>query len=113
MFCITARGGGAFAQYAMVHISKVVRLPYTLSYSVGAAMPLVSLTAYQVLTGPLDLQPGQKILILGGSTSVGLMAIQLARNIGATVYTTCSRRSMMAVASTNPVSLILQYHSIF
>lgn len=48
------------------------------------------LTAWQALVEMGDLQPGQTVLIHGGSGGVGTVAIQLAKHLGATVATTAS-----------------------
>jgi NADPH:quinone reductase-like Zn-dependent oxidoreductase len=55
-----------------------------------ASIPLVALTAWQVLVERANLQKGQKILIHAGSGGVGTIAIQLARHLGAYVATTTS-----------------------
>src|SRR5437879_10015033 len=64
--------------------------PYTtlfrsLTMEEAASIPLVGLTAWQVLIERANLQKGQKVLIHAGSGGVGTFAIQLAKHIGATV----------------------------
>lgn len=81
---------GAFQEYVNVRSNDIAPIPATLSTLEAGAYPLVSLTAYQGIFQWLDLQPGQSILITGGSGGVGHMAIQLALNLGAVVYTTAS-----------------------
>ena len=54
----------------------------------AASVPLVALTAWQVLVERAKLRPGQKVLIHAGSGGVGTYAIQLAKHLGATVTTT-------------------------
>jgi len=56
----------------------------------AASIPLVGLTAWQVLIERANLKQGQKVLIHAGSGGVGTFAIQLAKHIGATVATTTS-----------------------
>jgi NADPH:quinone reductase-like Zn-dependent oxidoreductase len=56
----------------------------------AASIPLVGLTAWQVLVEKADLKKGQKVFVQAGSGGVGTFAIQLAKQIGATVATTTS-----------------------
>ena len=61
----------------------------------AVSIPLVGLTAWQVLVQKGNLRKGQKVLIHAGSGGVGTFAIQLAKHLGATVATTTAleRRS--------------------
>ena len=81
---------GSFQEFVSVTSNDIALIPTTINRIEAAAYPLVSLTAYQGIFQWLDLQPGQSILITGGSGGVGHIAIQLALNLGATVYTTAS-----------------------
>jgi len=56
----------------------------------AGSLPLVALTAWQVLIEHGNVQPGQRVLIHGGAGGVGSLAIQLAKHLGATVATTAS-----------------------
>lgn len=70
--------------------SAVAELPETLSFAEGACIPLVGLTAWQALFDAAKLKAEQTVLVLGGAGGVGGMALQFARNAGATVATTAS-----------------------
>ena len=65
----------------------------------AASIPLVGLTAWQVLVERAGLKPGQKVLIHAGSGGVGTVAIQLAKHLGATVATTASAANADLVRS--------------
>ncbi len=65
----------------------------------AAAIPLVGLTAWQVLIERAKLKKRQKVLIHAGSGGVGTFAIQLAKHIGATVATTTSTANVDLVRS--------------
>ena len=84
--------GGAFAEYMAVPLSKLSRLPDELSFSSAAGIGLAGCTAYQMLFDIAKIKAGDRILILGGATSVGMIAIQLAKSAGAWVAATCSAR---------------------
>ncbi|KAL3808294.1 hypothetical protein ACHAXA_009806 [Cyclostephanos tholiformis] len=85
--------GGCFAEFGAFPLHKIAKIPDSVTFDVAAASALVSLTAYQALFECLKLQPGQRILILGGAGAVGAFALQFAKNIGCWVATTASPRN--------------------
>ena len=64
--------------------------PRSLNMEEAASLPLVALTAWQVLVERANVQNGQKVFIHAGSGGVGTVAIQLAKHLGAFVATTTS-----------------------
>jgi NADPH:quinone reductase-like Zn-dependent oxidoreductase len=81
---------GAFAERIAVKEASLARKPANLSMEEAASLPLVALTAWQVLVETARLKQGQKVLIQAGSGGVGTIAIQLAKHLGAFVATTTS-----------------------
>ena len=81
---------GSYAQYITVSANEVALKPTTLSFQETAGIPLAGLTAWQSLFDLANLKKGERVLIHAGSGAVGQFAIQLAKNIGAYVYTTTS-----------------------
>lgn len=81
---------GAFAELIAMNEDAVAHKPKTLSMEEAASLPLVALTAWQVLVERANLKKGQKVLIHAGSGGVGTVAIQLAKHLGAFVATTTS-----------------------
>lgn len=79
---------GTFAERIAVAENDLALVPTSLSIVEAAALPLVSLTAWQALVERANLQPGQRVLIHAGSGGVGTVAIQLAKYLGAYVATT-------------------------
>jgi NADPH:quinone reductase-like Zn-dependent oxidoreductase len=79
---------GTFAERIAINQDDLAMVPGSLTMIQAASVPLVALTAWQALVERADLEPGQKVLIHGGSGGVGTMAIQLAKHLGATVATT-------------------------
>ncbi len=87
-------GQGSFAEYAPVKASQLALKPTTVDFTTAAALPLVSVSAYQALVDHMRLQADQKILIHGGAGGIGSMAIQLAKHLGAYVATTVSSKEV-------------------
>jgi NADPH:quinone reductase-like Zn-dependent oxidoreductase len=85
---------GAFAEFIAINEDEVAMKPAALTMAEAAAIPLVGLTAWQVLIERAKLKPGQKVLIHAGSGGVGTFAIQLAKHVGATVATTTSTENV-------------------
>ncbi|KIQ16290.1 NADPH:quinone oxidoreductase [Variovorax paradoxus] len=84
--------GGSYAQYNVVAEALVTRKPANLTHEEAASMTLVGGTAWEALVTRAKLQPAESVLIHGGAGGVGSIAIQLAKSMGATVYTTCRGR---------------------
>jgi NADPH:quinone reductase-like Zn-dependent oxidoreductase len=82
--------GGSWADYVTVKEWEVAAKPKSLSFVQAAAVPMGALTAWQSLVDVAKLQPGQTILIHGGSGGVGSFAIQIAKARGARVIATAS-----------------------
>ena len=79
---------GSYAEYTLVPMSQVIPIETGLPWEVVGALPEMIQTATGSLTTGLDLQPGQTLLIRGGTSSVGLATAALARQLGATVLAT-------------------------
>lgn len=78
-------GQGALAQYLRCTVDLIVPRPSFLKPTEAAGLGVVGLTAYHALFNMAKLEPGQSVFINGGSTGVGLAAIQMAKSIGCTV----------------------------
>lgn len=87
---VVAGNSGAFAEYAATNAHQVAKAPATLDFKETASLPLVGVSALQALTQHINVQPGQKILIIGGAGGIGRIAIQIAKHFGAYVATTAS-----------------------
>jgi NADPH:quinone reductase-like Zn-dependent oxidoreductase len=92
-------GYGGFAQFASVPVGVMSRKPASLSFEEAAAVPMAAVTALQGLGHHGPLQPGQRVLINGGTGGVGSFAVQLAKAAGAEVTAVTSTRNLELVRS--------------
>ncbi|MGP6421051.1 NADP-dependent oxidoreductase [Pseudomonas putida] len=99
---------GTFAELIAVDENAVARKPVNTSMAQAASLPLVALTAWQVLVETAQLKRGQKVLIHAGSGGVGSIAIQLARHLGAFVATTTSTANVEWVKALG-ADLVIDY----
>lgn len=103
----TAMGGmgrqfnGSYAEYTCVPATQVQAINSTLDWQTLGALPEMIQTAWGSLTHALQLHQGQRLLIRGGTTSVGLAATMLARQKGATVVATTREPEREAVLKEN------------
>ena len=81
-------GPGSYAEYHVAAENIVAKKPLSLSHLEAASLSLVGGTAWEALTVRAALRVGESILIHGGAGGVGHVAIQLAKAIGAKVFTT-------------------------
>ena len=87
---------GCNAEYQLIDERITGKKPASLSYAAAAAMPLTTVTAWEILFDRIRINPekdkGKTLLIIGGAGGVGSIAIQLAKKIaGLTVIATASR----------------------
>jgi NADPH:quinone reductase-like Zn-dependent oxidoreductase len=82
---------GGYAQYTCVPASLVIPFQSELEWATLGAIPEMLQTAYGSLTVGLDAQPGQTLLIRGGTSSIGLATAVLAKHRGMTVLATTRR----------------------
>src|SRR3989454_413772 len=83
-----AQVDGGLAEFVKVPALNVIPLPSALSFEQTAAFPLTAVTAWHMLFGLARLQPAEDVLVLGASSGVGSMAVQMAKAAGARVITT-------------------------
>jgi NADPH:quinone reductase len=79
---------GGYAEYTCVPLGQIVPFKSELDWAVLGAVPEMLQTANGSLTVGLDARPGQRLLIRGGTSSVGIAAAILAKRIGMTVLAT-------------------------
>ncbi|MBW4036113.1 MAG: zinc-binding dehydrogenase [Proteobacteria bacterium] len=81
---------GGYTQYAVRPAASLVAVPDGLDAAEAVCMPLAYLTAYQMLTRLRPMKPGEIILVIGASGTVGTALLDLARHLGLRAIGTCS-----------------------
>ncbi|MFI1912477.1 NADP-dependent oxidoreductase [Nocardia sp. NPDC020380] len=79
---------GAAAEFVAVEARNLAKMPASLDFTEAAALPLAGLTAWQGLFVHGGLQPGQRVVVHGAGGGTGLLAVQLAHDIGAHIIAT-------------------------
>lgn len=87
---------GTLAEYISADSRLIAHKPKNISMREAAGLPLVAITAYEGLVRA-GVATGQKVLVHGGSGGVGHVALQVARSMGADVYSTAGGEKQMAV----------------
>ncbi len=95
---VLAMAGRGFAQFALAPAAMTIRLPATLGFEQGAALPLNALTALHGLADRAAIRPGETLLVLGAAGGVGVAAIQVGRALGARVIAAASSEEKRAFA---------------
>lgn len=99
---------GSYAEYVTVPADQVIPFESALPWEALGALPETLQTAYGSLSTGLDLQAGQTLLIRGGTSTVGLAAATLAKELGATVISTTRHASRLdalrAVGVDHPIT---------
>lgn len=87
------KDNGPYAEFICVKPERVIKKPIGLDAEMASLCPVSGMSALQVLRDLGKLQAGQQIMILGGSGSLGHLAIQLAKKMDAHVTAVSSRKN--------------------
>ncbi len=101
---------GTAAEYVVLPVNRVARLPDNTSFDIGACMGIPAMTAHRSVfaDGPVE---RQTILVTGGSGRVGHYAIQWAKWAGATVISTAGGDDRIALAKQAGADYVFNYRS--
>jgi len=104
---------GASATYAEKTVApswRLVKLPEGISAETGAAAMLQGMTAHYLVHSTYPVKPNDKVLIHAGAGGVGLILIQLAKRLGAHVFTTVSTEDKAALAKEAGADEVILYN---
>jgi NADPH2:quinone reductase len=100
---------GGFAEVAVTPAAGACRLPESLSFAEGAALPIVYSTSYVGLVHRVDLLPGEDLLVHAAAGGVGLSALQIGKALGARVLATAGGPEKLAIARQNGADEVIDY----
>lgn len=99
---------GAYAEYAVASAEMVAAKPRSLSFAEAASVPVVAVTAYQMLFDYAQLKTGQTVLIHGAAGNVGSYAVQLAKRAELQVFATAGPADLEYVRGLG-VEMVVNY----
>ena len=108
--CALVAGGG-YAEYCVAPVGQCLPLPNGLSPEEGAALPETVFTVWHNVFERGRLQPGETLLVQGGSSGIGTMAIQLAMASGARVMATAGSEEKCAACVKLGAELAIPYRT--
>lgn len=100
---------GAYAEYQVVPAERLVPVPEGLDPRLAAAVLLQGMTVHYLLKSTYPVAPGDQVLVHAGAGGVGLLLIQWAKRLGATVYATASTEAKRALAKEAGADYALPY----
>jgi NADPH:quinone reductase-like Zn-dependent oxidoreductase len=101
--------GGSYAQYIATDQHLALPLPQRLGWIAGAALPEALFTTWFNFVELMRMAPGETVLIHGGTSGVGTIAIQLLRALGHDVYATAGTPQKRAAAESVGCRAVFDY----
>jgi NADPH2:quinone reductase len=89
---------GTYAQFAVAPLSRLIAVPEGVTTRQAAAAMLQGMTAHYLAYSSYAIQPGDAVLVHAGAGGVGLLLIQMAKRLGARVFSTVSTEEKAALA---------------
>lgn len=87
---------GSYAEYTLIPRSQVLPVNTRLDWATFGAIPESYLTAYGSIMEEMEIKPGQNVLVRGGTSSVGMAAISILKDIGANIIATTRKTERTA-----------------
>lgn len=101
--------GGGYAEYALVPVGQLLPVPLGVSLADAAALPEVASTVWSNLVMEAGLGSGDVVLLHGGSSGIGTMAIQVASALGARVAVTASSQAKLDACRALGADILIDY----
>ena len=101
--------GGGYAERVAVPAGQLMRVPQGLSLRDAAALPETACTVWSMVFDVGRLRPGETLLVHGGTSGIGTLAIQLAHHYGARVITTAGSAAKLDAARRLGADVAIDY----
>ena len=86
---------GGFAQYTHLPEVNIAKIPQNISFDSAAAISMVGMTAWHMLVGRAKIKPAQTVLVMGGTSGVGMAGIQISKLYNCDVIATAGTKEKM------------------
>ncbi len=106
-----AQVDGGYAEYVKVPTVNALPIPDGLTFEEAAAFPLVAVTAWHMVVTLAKVRPAETVLVMGAGSGVGTMAVQIARLVGARVFTTVGSEEKVAKAQSLGAEVVINHAS--
>lgn len=103
---------GSYAERASLRAERVVVVPDGIDADVAAAAMLQGLTAHYLATSTFSLQPGHRCLVHAGAGGVGRLLVQIAKHVGAEVFSTVGSEEKAALADEAGADHVILYRKV-
>ena len=103
--------GGGYAEKVTVPMGQLMPIPSGVSLEDAAGLPEVTCTVWSNVFMTANLQPGEVLLVHGGGSGIGTMAVQLGREVGARVAVTAGSKEKLEVCRELGASILVNYRS--
>ena len=103
--------GGGYAEKVAVPAGQLLPVPAGVSLEDAAALPEVTCTVWSNVFMTANIQPGEVLLVHGGGSGIGTMAVQLGREVGARVAVTAGSPEKLEVCRELGASILVNYRS--
>ena len=101
--------GGGYAEKVAVPVGQLLPAPASVGLAEAAAFPETACTVYSNVFAGARLAQGETLLVHGGASGIGTMAIQLAKNAGATVAVTAGSADKLAACRELGADILINY----
>ncbi|MFB7495028.1 NAD(P)H-quinone oxidoreductase [Streptomyces sp. NPDC056161] len=101
--------GGGYAERVVVPVGQLLPVPEGVDLKWAAALPEVVCTVWSNVFMIAQLRPGETLLVHGGSSGIGTMAIQLAKSVGAKVAVTAGSKEKLERCAELGADILINY----
>jgi NADPH:quinone reductase len=102
---------GSYAEYHVIKASKLIPLPASVSFELGAAFPLQGMTVHYLVNEYYHIKPKDHVLVHAAAGGVGLLLVQWLKHLGATVIGTVSTAEKAEIARQAGADHLINYTS--